>query len=550
MKWIIYLLVVSILTLTFYFILFKPRPKNGQPTSADNPNETGENHPKYRPVVMIIIDSMMDAPLREAMAFGKTPAMKFLSEHGHYYPQVVSSFPTMSVTIDSTLLTGSLPNQHGIFGLTYYHTGIQRLVNFGTGMRETFVFGLKQVLEDCLMNLNQRFLSRDVETIYEVLDVPAASINGLIFRGKKDHDLRPPKIASVLGLLPDQIPAKGPDWFSYGALAAIDPKSKPNHPFSRYGFHDRYSRNELVSLIKRKALPPFTLVYFPRNDEVVHRDGTSALHGLEDADRELQEVLNAFPSWEEAIQEVTFIVSGDSGQTMMIPNRKESYVNLRQLLKPYRIMPTRKKKPRDSDQIILAVNERSAYIYVHDPQVSIQEVVNQLKQEPKLDLIAWKENGWVHVESGAMEGKLEYRPGGDFRDEYGQTWELTGNMALMDLSIPEPSQIAYGMYPDGLMRLYGVMDTAERVIVVTVSPGYEMVSTGSPTHQGAAHGSLHQLDSLVPMIVCGTDSKPKHLRMVDMKDWIIDLVRANQTNENDEKRSTKEQINGEMNVDS
>ncbi|MMZ63033.1 hypothetical protein D1872_252690 [compost metagenome] len=61
--------------------------------------------------------------------------------------------------------------------------------------------------------------------------------------------------------------------------------------------------------------------------------------------------------------------------------------------------------------------------------------------------------------------------------------------------------------------------------MVTASPGYELVGENSPTHlNGGGHGSLHKQDSLVPMIVTGTDTAPKHLRIVDIKDWVLQLI--------------------------
>lgn len=58
-----------------------------------------------------------------------------------------------------------------------------------------------------------------------------------------------------------------------------------------------------------------------------------------------------------------------------------------------------------------------------------------------------------------------------------------------------------------------------RYVVITVKPGYELVGESSPTHiGGAAHGSLHEKDSLVPLLVSGTDTRPKTLRIVDPRD--------------------------------
>ena len=89
-------------------------------------------------------------------------------------------------------------------------------------------------------------------------------------------------------------------------------------------------------------------------------------------------------------------------------------------------------------------------------------------------------------------------------------------------------QLTYGKYPDALARLYGAMHSHPgRYVIVTVQPGYELITESSPTHiGGGAHGSLHAVDSLVPLLVTGTDSRPKSLRIVDLKEWVLRLVNA------------------------
>jgi hypothetical protein len=189
-------------------------------------------------------------------------------------------------------------------------------------------------------------------------------------------------------------------------------------------------------------------------------------------------------------------------------------------------MPIGQKTPQSKDQIVLCINERMAYVYIHDENLSTTEVVQQLKQESSLDIIAWREkDGFIHVVSGQNEGHLKFRSQGEFLDEYGETWELIGDLSMLDLTVDEQKQIQFGVYPDALFRLAGVMDTADSVIVLTVQTGYEMVGQSTPKHKGASHGSLHQLDSLVPMIVAGTDSAPKHLRLIHLKDWVLELIK-------------------------
>ncbi|MBA4601709.1 alkaline phosphatase family protein [Thermoactinomyces mirandus] len=480
--------------------------------------------PKQKPVILIMIDSLMDTVLTETIHSGKTPALSFLKQNGQYFPQVVSSFPTMSVCIETTLLTGTPPNQHHIYGLVYFHKQEKRIINFGTGLREILTFGLRTVLRDSLMHLNQKTISRQVKTIHEETDQPTASINGLIYRGKYERKLFIPWIASMFGILPRQIPTRAPAFFSFAALSRIFSNTKYTSFWRRFGFNDSFTRMELSSLIENRKLPAFTIAYFPSNDDQVHKKGPSEISGIIQADKELQKILDAFGSWEEAIKKAVWIIMGDSGQTHILPDRQAAYIDLRQKLHSYRIMPIKQHSPREQDQLVLCVNERMAYIYILDPELAIVEVVNALQEEPKLDIISWKEKDWIYVVSGNIPGaRCRFRKNGPLTDVYGQKWEMEGNPSVLDISV-ESDRMEYGIFPDVLFRLSGVMDTGERVIVVTVAPGYELTGESSPTHKGGAHGSLHYLDSNVPMIVCGTDSQPKTPRLVDLKDWILQLI--------------------------
>src|SRR5690606_36366192 len=98
-----------------------------------------------------------------------------------------------------------------------------------------------------------------------------------------------------------------------------------------------------------------------------------------------------------------------------------------------------------------------------------------------------------------------------------------GNAEIVDLTL-QNQQIQYRNYPDVLSRLLGVNEAGERVVIVTAAPGYEMILDRSPKHRGAAHGSLHYMDSLVPMIVAGTDCQPPSLRLMDIKKWILSML--------------------------
>lgn len=474
-----------------------------------------------KPIIVLLIDSLMDTPLQEEIQAGRAPALQFLRDNGTYYQRVVSSFPTMSVTIDATMFTGEPPNKHEVYGLTYFNNQEKRVMNFGTGPKETFLFGLKKVLRASLMQLNQKIISNNVKTIHEELDKPTASINALIYRGKTNVTLKTPWLAWILGILPKKIETQAPEFFSLGSMHQISSSSRPKGLISDCGLNDHYAQMELISLITQAKLPSLSFVYLSDNDKYVHKKGSSEGKGIQKADQTIAKILDAFGSWEEAIQACNIIVLGDSGQTNMMS--ENAYVDMRKILRPYSIMPLKRSSPLPEDQLVLCVNERMSYIYILDDKVSYQDIVKACKTEKKVDIIAWQEDGWIHVVNGQTDSALSFRSGGGYLDEYGQQWQLEGDISVLDLTI-DALKIIYGTFPDALFRIAGAMHPSLRSVIVTVSPGYEMIGQGSPKHKGACHGSLHHLDSLVPMIVTGIKKGPDHLRLNNIKTWLLSIL--------------------------
>jgi predicted AlkP superfamily pyrophosphatase or phosphodiesterase len=482
---------------------------------------------KSKPVILILIDSLMDKQLQEAIRQKRAPAMAFLTKRGDYHPHVVSSFPTMSVTIDSTLLTGTYADLHHVPGLVWYSSDRQRMIYYGNGFKEAMKIDQMQVFMDAVYELNQAHLNKDTKTIHEVLagrGRESASINGIVYRGTTEHALKLPQFLQLSKLVPKHMTVMGPRWFSYASLAQIDPENDRNaRPWRRFGMNNDYTAQEVAYMIKHRIIPGVTVAYLPENDSAVHRRGPDELDGIEKADQALQVAMNAYGSWEEAVKQAVWIVMGDSAQSKVFDDRQKAVVDLLPLLSRYRV--ARLSQPVTSeDQIVIAPNERMAYIYAIDDHVQMSEVVKLLRQEDKLDIIAASNGREIEMTSGHSDGKLSYRIGGGYKDEYGQTWTLSGDPAIADITI-SGSRIEYGRYPDILARLYGAMHSHEgRYAVITTQPGYELVGESSPTHiGGGSHGSLHEKDSLVPMIIAGTNTRPRTMRIVDVKDWIIRL---------------------------
>ncbi len=148
-------------------------------------------------VILLVIDSLMDEPLKKAIQEKKAPALAFFLKHGQYSKNVVSSYPTMSVTIDSSLITGAYPDETKIPGLVWFNNDKKQIITYGNGLFEIMKIGVSQFAESIMHQYNNVDLSPNVSTIHEDLDrikKESASINAFIYRGNYHHTLKVPKL--------------------------------------------------------------------------------------------------------------------------------------------------------------------------------------------------------------------------------------------------------------------------------------------------------------------------------------------------------------------
>lgn len=486
-------------------------------------------NPSSKPVVFLLIDSLMDEPLQKAIEEGKAPALEYLSANGNYFPEIVSSYPTMSVAIDSTLLTGTYPDQHRIPALAWFNKEDNRLINYGSSVTEAYNLGFKNILHDTVYNLNQEHLSENVNTIYEKLDkrqLDSASLNGLMYRGNQSHSLEIPRILPAFNLLSGEVSVDGPSLLSVGSLSQFNPENNRHNNFwQKLGINDAFTANELKYLIQNDILPSFTLAYFSDLDQRVHEEGRMDIEGIEEIDEHLQDLLNEYPTWEEALEEVTFIVYGDSGHSNIEKEESKALIDLNSLSDTYELSSLGD-PIRHEDQVVLAVNARMAYINLLDDEIDYTEMASHLIEDDRIGFIAWEDDTGNHVISGDSDEQLTFNPQGQYVDEYNQEWDLSGDFSILDLSVKGENRIEYGVYPDGLARLYGALHSHDgRYLIVDAKPGHEFIGDYSPTHLGGGgHGSLHEQDSLTPLITTGTIIEPEHKRIVNFKEWILELT--------------------------
>lgn len=480
-----------------------------------------------KPVILISVDSLMSKPLQKAIQQGRAPAFSFLINHGQYFPKTISSYPTMSVSIDSTELTGTYADQHKVPGLIWFKEDEERMISYGSGISEMWHNGIQNVALDSVFRLNEEHLSTNVQTIHEELfnrHLSSASVNGLLFRGNIKHQLNVPKLISGINLLPKDIKINGPTLLSLGALSQYNSKNDlQKFIWNRMGVNNQFTVNELKYLIKQNKLPAFTLAYFPDADADLHKNGPNDLKAIEKADQHLQELLDSYSNWEEAIDKNIWIVHGDSGQSKISSDKKVSLIDLNALLKDYTFWDRKNK----NGEVAIAINERMAYIYVNDENIALSDVMDTLKKDKRIGFVAWKDGEKNYVLSPHSNSELSFSPNGTYIDEYNQSWNLNGNPSILNLSIHPSKLIKYGDYPDALARLNGALHSHDgRFIIVDALPQYEFIEKHSHDHAGgAAHGSLHKVDSIVPLIVVGTDEKPKYNRLVDFKEWILKVTK-------------------------
>lgn len=482
-------------------------------------------------IIYLMIDSFMSQTMDTGVEQKELAAFQFLIEHGQYYKNLVSSFPTMSVTIDSSLLTGAYPDDHHVPGLTWYSTDQKKVMNYGTGPMEVFKQGIDPVLADALINLNGSHLNRQQPTIYEDLarhGLKSGSINGLIYRGTTEHKLYIPPWIQWPTTLPKEIQVQGPDFLSLGALS--NPLegivNLPDGLTRRMGFNNAYSIETVKYLVKANQLPDFLYVYLPDLDQEVHKKGPSALQGLKAVDSQLQSLLQTFGSPEEALRKAVFVISGDSGVTQILPAPNDPVIDLPGFFQGEHVLRPGENISNETD-IVLAVNETMAYVYKLKAEYSLRDMSNALSADQRIDFMAWKEDDWIYVVQGGTSKELKFKANGKMTDPYRQKWTVEQEPEVLDLKVSAANEtLEYGLYPDALQRLSAALNShSGEFMVVTAKPGYELADRNSPKHQGGGgHGSLHQTESLIPLILCGTDQKPQYLRVVDLKAFLLKLL--------------------------
>ena len=495
-------------------------------------------------VVLLLIDSLVAHSLDEALTHRTVPALQFLREHACHLGIASTIYPAMTATVDCSLLTGCYPDEHRIPGLVWYDPKSRQIVNYLNDLACVAATGVRRSVLNSVHALNELHLNRSTETIYETLHAhgkSAASINALVHRGPVTHDLRLP--ASFRWLtgwsVPETVQISGPERLVLGHLTDNPWQTTiPAHlrwPWRAYGINDGYAVQAFANMLKSEGQADFTLIYLPDHDHAMHRKNPAHMRdAMMQLDRQLCGILDAYGDWKRAMTDTVWIIMSDHGQ-IQIANQAVGQIDLDQMLRPFRVLPLRA-RANESHEVAVANNERMAYVYPLKASIA-SKLIDILTNEPRFDVIAWKEGDWTVACQGGSRWKIRFAKleakliGQGYTDVYGEKWLIEGDWRVLDLHM-QGDTFTYGDYPDALARLRGALFAQDvPVIAVNARPRYEICTTAYPKHKnGGAHGSLHRSESEVPFWIstaCPTFEKPDipiHLRMTDIKSIITHIL--------------------------
>ncbi|TMW70660.1 alkaline phosphatase family protein [Alteribacter natronophilus] len=522
----------NVILLVFLFLTSCQQPQ------GQNMTEPGALASSYdgKNVILIILDSLMGSAVDSAIEKGTIPGMEFLIKNGYYDKELVAPFPSMSVTIESSLITGEPPDRHKVPGLTWYDEDEDRMVNYGTTIEYWVRNGIAEGAWDTLYNLNNTHLSREVTTVFEDLDqrgFKSGSVNILTYRGNSEKELHVPFLAEQVTRLPETITTKAPDLLTFGRIKkaeTLEDEPFTDGVFNRGGLVDQNTTEVLTRLMARDSLPDFTLAFLPDNDKRTHKHGPHYIRGIEKADEYIQEMLNTYPSWEEALEDNIFIIIGDHGQDQLHEEEDELAIDLDELYSGYTVAPLGENVT--NGDIAFGINQRMTYVYDVHHQGLTETLAEHAVNDQRIALSAWRDGDMITVISPYHEGEFRFKKNGDWTDRYNQRWSVEGNSEIVSIKTDaDTKKIKYDEFPDVLNQLHGALYShpTPKVVLAAV-PEHSFKSEGIEMHEGGGeHGGLYKTDTLAAIIIAGTDKRPEHSRISDLKDYILDLFPESST---------------------
>lgn len=499
-------------------------------------------------VVLMVVDALASRVVLPALERGTLPNLNRLVDRGQVVPGSIAVFPSITPAATASIVTGRYPAEHGIAGAFWLDEEKNDVAYYGDDFWVILNEGFSNFFEDFLVRLNgDRLQATTAFEIIEESDRTAGCLNYLWFRGLERHQVRVPFLISLLPWVSRKQSVMGPHTLSLGDFVSsnldIDRKpidsaaTKRARLLRRYGFEDRTTSAELVELVRSGAMPDFTLAYFPDNDYESHKAGPEeAFPVLKKFDDTLGKLIEACGGIEPLLEEFIFVITGDHSQSDLL-EEDDTGICLDELLEEFAIA-TPGEPWSDGDEIMICPNMRAAQIYFHDNDPSMQrKVESRLLGEERVDQVIFQSSSTDSLEDEfnvltSDRGRLRFwraeEPSAMGMDRFGNSWSWEGDLAAIDAHhSPAEKQISFGNYPNALERIAMSFGKQAGGLWTTAKLGYEFRVKEVSEHPRGSHGSLHELDSTSPLIVCGAPqgfSLPTQTRAVDVLPVCLELL--------------------------
>lgn len=465
-------------------------------------------------LVLCVIDAMAPAMLERAVAAGAAPVLRKLMERGHYVPDCVSAFPSVTPVCAASIVTGVAQDAHRIPGMNWFLREEDRYVEYGSSFRAAQRFGIARQLTDTVYNMNRAHLCPETPTVFEALDdaeVRTAGTTYLMYRGRyrhePQHDTALTRVASTLM----RHPVMGPRELFYADIFASRPtgcRSGLGMP----GVRDRHSGCVSAYMVEHDLFD-FLLLSLPDNDWHSHKHGPDAqLQSIAQADLQLARVCEASGGIEEFLSEHAVIAMADHSQAPIA-----SAIALQDELGELGVRqpPRSSGKARGEEpRIGVCPSQRAAMVYaLHESERDAMRasVVTRALAIGGVEHVMWlgRDAHDVPCEgiiSSPVHGELRFRPGGTVEDSRGVPWSVEGPLAVIDAAVQD-GRLHTPAYPDVLARVWSALTCpSSGEVLLSAAPGYEFMDWGRQSHVGGgSHGSLHASDSLGALVLYGVE---------------------------------------------
>jgi len=489
-------------------------------------------------LLLIIIDAFSTRVLEPALENGQLPNMQALAGAGVFKPSCSTIFPSITHAATVSLMTGYYPREHGVPGSHWYNLETDEAVYYGDDIQVILSQGLDTFFENFVLGLNQQWLQ--AETLFQIVEkagLKAACLNHIIFRGDQPHKVNVPQLLVLLPGIPFTEEIYGPsilclgDFVTTTMAATNEPLGTTGGLLHQFGIEDDATADLLLQLVANQALPDFTVAYFPDNDAESHKIGPDkAVKTLEKIDTRLGDLFAACGGLDQMLGEVCLILTGDHSQSGILTAEAEASIKLDEILHDY-VLAEVGEPWQEGDQLMICPNLRTAQIYFRSSALpSFEAIVAQLLAEPKIDQIIWRASITAEDEPGyhvatADRGKLQFWMGqGGLQtavDRHGGVWSWRGDLAAVGGVVTGDDGLHFPDYPNAFERIMGGLDgQVAGHLWLTARPGHEFQVPRMTVHAGGgSHGSLHALDSTVPLFLAGLPDGveiPKFPRTVDV----------------------------------